>query len=423
MSLTPQMRQSIKLLGMSAYDVSEYIDTVAANNPFLKKYAEMRGAEKFKGSSLSNIEENAFSEAGLRLKQPANPRLELLGQLKASGLPDTLIKITEYLIFEMDDNGYISCDLEDAANELSCAIKEVETGLAAIQGMEPAGMGARDLRECLELQLKRKGKEDSLEYRIVGHCLNDIAANEIHKISKALKANEKAVKNAIDNIKKLNPRPASTVLARESEEIIPELIAKIENNKVRLEVNRSCMPDLKIYNPYEKDLDIIKDPDARKFLKENMDYAKSLIDGLKRREETVCKVADYILSFQRDAVLGGMKKIKSLTISDVAAGLGYNPSTVSRAVRNKYVRINGVTEPLKNFLSHGIKNEGGDIISKTSVKKKIESQIKNEDPLRPLRDASIQKNLAEEGIIIARRTVAKYRESLRILPSALRRKK
>jgi RNA polymerase sigma-54 factor len=400
---------------MSIKDLNEYIDSVIANNPFLKKQADEKLSKKYRNTSPA--------EYNVRIIQEENPRSSLLSQLRMSGLDGKILEIAEYLIYEMDDNGYIKTEIEEAASDLSATIEDVQGALEAIQGLEPAGIGARDVRECLQLQLKRAGKEGSLEGRIVADFINELARNDIDVIAKALGLDRGKIQAAVDNIKKLNPRPASTILSKETEPVIPELIANVDKKTIRLELNRERLPQLKLYNPYERDLDIIKDPEARKFMKENMNYAKSLMDNLKRREETLCSVASYILEFQRDALAKYKNAIKSLTIKDVAAALNFHPSTISRAISNKYIQINDKVLPLKSLLSQGTKKENGDLISKASIKDKIEIMVKNEDTSRPLSDDTIKTALEEEeGILLKRRTIAKYRKDLRILPCHLRKK-
>ncbi len=421
MSLTPQMRQSLNILGMSINDLAEYVDFALSQNPFLQKLMDQKSRDSHKKDLVSHsIEPSQGYEKTLRHDE--NPRLSLLSQIKLSGLTDNDLEIAEYLIYEMDDNGYIAIDIEEAAGDLGVDAEEIHECLSRIKSMEPAGIGARDIKECLKLQLERQGKKDSLEYRIVSSFLNEVAQENIEKIVNTLKADRSRVKEAVSVIKKLNPRPASTILAKESESVIPELIVSLKNKKVRLELNRGSVPGLKLYNPYEKDFDIIKDPEARNFMRENMNAAKGLIDNLKRREDTMCKVADYILNFQRDALADGACHIKSLTIKDVAYATNFHQSTISRTVSNKYIKVNDKVMPLDTMLSHGIKKANGELTSKTSVKKSIEALVKNEDCSRPANDSEICRRLKEEGINISRRTVAKYRSSLRILPTHLRKK-
>ena len=421
MSLTPQMRQSINMLGMSVTDLAEYIEFAAAQNPFLKKILENKDAYRHKNKAASPANESPYEHEN-KLKDEKNPRLELLSQIKMTNISDELLEIAEYLIFEMDDNGYISLEPEEAARDLGVNIENVRESTEAIQGLEPAGIGARDITECLQLQLKRKGMEKSLEYKIVSSYLAEVAKEDIERIMKALKADKEAVKRAIAAIKKLNPRPAGTILSKSSERVIPELMARFEKNKVRLELNRGIIPGLKLYNPYENDFNIIKDPEARKFMKENINAAKSLIDNLKRREDTVCKVANYILSFQRDNLTKDKRDIKTLTIKDIARAIKFHPSTISRAVSHKYIKINDKVIPLKSLLSHGMKKENGETQSKTAVKMRIEALVNSEDNSCPLTDNAMVDRLRAEGIILSRRTVAKYRLALRILPAYLRKK-
>lgn len=415
MSLTPQMRQSIQLLGMSVKDLGDYIESILTQNPFLQKLIEKKPSHEYKRR------EEPY-EYVKSVKQDTNPRSTLLSQLSMSGLSDKQLEIAEYLIYEMDDNGYIDVDPEEAAESLGVTPLDVRECLEAVQKMDPPGIGARDVKECLQIQLRRAHKEGSLEYRIVTDYVNELARNDVQKIAKALKEDEAKVRSAVQNIKRLNPRPASTIFSERAANIIPELIARVDRNKVRLALNRESLPQLKLYNPYENNLDIIKDSEAREFLKENMDAAKGLLDNLKRRKDTICKVASYILTFQRDVILNEKRALKSLTIKEVAEKLDFHPSTISRAVSNKYIQINDKVIPISSLLSHGIKKENGELTSKTAIKEKIKALVEGENTSNPLSDEAIEMKLKEADINISRRTVAKYRLTLRILPAYLRKK-
>ncbi len=420
MSLTPQMRQSIQLLGMPTKELNEYIDTLIEKNPVLQKIFDN------KASSKSTIRTNISTSIDYNeetLAHSENPRVSLLSQLAMLNLDKKALEIAEYLIYELDDNGYIQINTEEVARDLFVSADQVEEVISVIQTLDPPGIGARDVRECLQIQLKRMNKEKSLEYTIVTELITELAKNDVEKISHALDTDQAKALAAINNIKRLNPRPASTVLTKKEEPVIPDLIASRKNNKIRLELNREWIPHLRLYNPYENKLDIVKDPKAREFLKKNMDEGKQLISNLKRREETMCRVADYILQFQKHYFENGLSQIKSLTIKDVGEALNLHPSTISRTVSNKYIQINDKVVPLKVLLSHGIKKENGEITSKTSIKNRIRELVYNEDKSRPLSDNKIKDGLEIEGINIKRRTVAKYRESIRILPTHLRRRK
>ena len=409
------------MLGMSVTDLVEYIEFAATQNPFLQKILENKAIDKYNNRAALPANESPYEHEN-KPKNEENPRFSLLSQIKMTDISDELLEIAEYLIFEMDDNGYISVEPEEAARDLGVSVEDVQECLEAIQGLEPAGIGAADITECLQLQLKRKGMERSLEYKIVSSYLAEVAREDTERIAKALNADKEAVKRAVAIIKKLNPRPASTVLSRGSERVIPELMARFEKNKVRLELNRGAIPGLKLYNPYENDFNVIKDPQARQFMKENINAAKTLIDNLKRREDTVCKVANYILSFQRDNLTKAKHDIKTLTIKDVAKAVKFHPSTISRAISHKYIQVNDKVISLNSLMSHGMKKENGEIQSKTAIKTRIEALVKSEDSSCPLTDDAIVDRLRIGGIILSRRTVAKYRLALRILPAYLRKK-
>ena len=264
------------MLGMSVSDLTEYIEFAATQNPFLQKILANQAIDKYNSRAAMSKSESPY-ELENNIRDAENPRSSLLSQIKMTAISDELLEIAEYLIFEMDDNGYIPLEPEEAARDLSVSVEDVQECLDAIQGLEPAGIGAQDITECLQLQLKRRGMEDSLEYKIVSSYLAEVAREDIERIVKALKTDAKAVKDAVAIIKKLNPRPASTILSKNSERVIPELTATFEKNKLRLELNRGTVPGLKLYNPYENDFNVIKDPEARKFMQENINAAKNLL--------------------------------------------------------------------------------------------------------------------------------------------------
>ncbi len=421
LALTPMMRQSLKLLNMSTKELNEYIDSLLEKNPFLQKQFSKRldsrdyAIKNSVGASLDMPEKPIIREE--------DPRVGLIAQLRLMDLNEKVLEIAEYLIYEMDDNGYIRIDSEEAAEDLSVTPEIVEKVIEVIQSMEPAGIGARDARECLLLQLKRRDREDSLEYRIVSDFMMDLARNDVKRIADALHIEEKEVTDAIKNIKGLNPKPASTVLAKREDPVIPDLVARITDSEVYLELNREWVPQLRLYNPYENKLEVIKDPEVKEFLKNNMNYAKGIIDSLKRREEVMCRVADYILKYQKETLREDITNIKSLTISKVAEDLKLHPSTISRTIANKFLEINDKVIPLKALLSHAIKKENGELTSKVSVKNRIKNYVNTEDRAKPLSDNALMILLEREGINLKRRTVAKYRESLRILPTHLRKKR
>lgn len=410
------MRLSLSLLGMSNQDINEYIDAVLSKNPFLQKIYDQTKKSYTQPQSYAMEYNETINE------QLENPRDTLCSQLKMLNLSADQYEIAEYIVYELDDNGFLKTELSSIGFDLSCGLEEVEEALEVVQSLDPAGIGARNVGESLSIQLERKGMKDSLEYQIISEHLLDIATSDIKKIASSLKRDEKDVEKAIKSIKSLNPRPASTILSKGATLVVADMIAQFKKNKLIIEINRASSPDLKFYNPYKNELEIVKDENARKFIKENMNAAKDLIDGLKKREETMCKVADFILTTQKDHILKN-EPLKILTINDVAKKLNLHSSTISRTVSNKYVILNGKASRLDSFLCHALKSKNGESLSKNLVKKKIERLIQTEDKASPLSDNELVELLAKDGITIKRRTVAKYRDSLRILPTYLRRKK
>jgi len=424
MTLTPHMKHSIQLLRMSGSDLTEYIETVLASNPFLEKekIKKLLNLNKDQAKRQSNMVEGQDSMDTLAVGQRESLRESLLSQLRILGLNAGDRAIAEYLVFEIGESGYLETDIAEVASEFLVETEAVENVLEKIQNLDPPGVGARDVKECLLMQLKRMGKEDSLEFILVGKFLSDIAINDVPKISKALSADKEAVKQAVKKIKLLNPKPGNVFSDNVVKNDIPDLIATVTGEKVRLELNRESIPRLRLYNPYKDKFDVIKDPEARKFLKENVEVAKGLIDSIKRREETMCRVANYILEIQKEQIREGHAGVKTLTIQDIASALSLHPSTISRTVSEKCIEINGKLLSLDKLLSHGFKKQNGDMTSKAVIKKRIKDLIDAEDKQVPLSDRRVQERLEKEGISLKRRTVGKYRESMRILPTHLRKK-
>ncbi|MFH1868808.1 MAG: RNA polymerase factor sigma-54, partial [Candidatus Omnitrophota bacterium] len=423
LALTPQMRQSIKILGMSTTDLHDFVDTALETNPFLKKEFDKKEIEKFKKSSAASRRDNTLPEDYMaHMKHEPNPREAIIAQIRMMGLIGKDLEIAEYLIYEIDDNGYITVNLEEIAAEFLVEMGNIEKVLKVIQSLEPAGIGARDIKECLKLQLERSGKKGSLEYDIVSEFSSELAQNNIVKIAKAMKKTSKDIRDAVKNIIKLNPRPASSILAEKTKNIIPDLIAKVSKERVILKLNKGWLPHLEFYNPYEGEEDIAKDEEAKEFIKDSMESAKRLIDGLQKRESTIYKVADYILQIQKHSFTEDAQDIKSLAAKDIASALNLHASTISRTISNKYIQINNKVVSIKSLLSKPMRTTSGDITSQTAIKEKVKKLINDEDKKKPLSDEAIRKSLVEKDIAINRRTVAKYRSSLRILPVYLRKK-
>jgi len=407
---------------MSVTDLNEYIDTVLSTNPLLEKKTE----EKTYKTAL-NVPRKSPALKELRdeldLEQEITPQQSLLFQIQTLGLNAKDMEIAEYLVYEINQDGYIKVGSEEAAEDLYASAEDIERIVDVIQTLDPPGIGARDIRECLLLQLERQHKKDTLEYRIVSEFLSYMAINDTLSISRALKTEKDRILEAVNVIKSLNPRPGSTVMARDTQPVIPDLIANVTDKSIRLEINRGSVPSLRLYNPYASELDIVKDPEAKEFLKKNTKAANQLLDNIKRREDTMCRVAYHMLKVQQDHIEKDKSHFRILTMKELSEALDMHPSTISRTVSNKYIQLNDKVIPLRNLLSHGVKTHTGEHTSKTYIKDMILKLVKNENKARPLSDSAITSGLDNMGVNIKRRTVAKYRESLKILPGHLRKKR
>ncbi len=417
MVMTPQMRQAIKILGMSTTDLHEFVDAALSQNPCLEKILQKSRAPHASSPSRDTFEYHAEAH-----RDKENPRDALISQLRMMGIDDDLLKIAEYLIYELDNNGYLTVSRHDVAEELSVPDDEVECALSLIQKLDPPGIGARDTAECLALQLARMGKGDSLESLIVNRFLTEVAREDYDTIAEALNTTVKEVRKAVTGIKKLQPRPAVNLFSNAAEWVKPDMIATTGQDGIVLEINKDWLPRLRLYNPYENKLDIVKDDKARAFLKENMNAAQELIDTLKRREETMCRVAEYILSYHRKEITDKNGELKGLSSKDIATALNLHVTTINRTIAHKYIQLDDKVVPLRSFISKAIMKANGESTSSIAIKKKIADLVKKENPQKPLSDKTIQKALAKDGIDIKRRTVAKYRNSLKILPTHLRKK-
>jgi RNA polymerase sigma-54 factor len=416
LALTPQMKQAIRILNLSTQDLHKFVDEIIQENPFVEK-------NKIKAKKSDYKAGVAPDDISFDRKAEENIRDRILSAVRSGDLNQEQIKIAEYMIYEIDDNGYISYDENEICEKFDCEKETIEKVIEAIQAQDPPGIGARDIRECLLIQLRRKSMEQSTEYSIVDGYLDLVAKNDVTTLAKQIDKDEDAITKALKTIKKLNPRPCADIFAKQTEYVVPDLISTVNQSKISLKLNRDWLPHLSLYNPYENNNEISDDPESQKFIKESFNDAKTLLYDLERRENTIYSIGKYIVGRQKKYLCGKIKDIEILTIKEISEKLKLHPSTVSRALNNKYIEINGKTISLSSLLSQPITKTNGETTSKLSVKRKISEIIKSEKPESPYTDEKIKDMLLKEGLSINRRTVAKYRTAMRILPTHLRRKK
>ena len=333
-------------------------------------------------------------------------------------------KTAELIIGNIDDNGFLQSTPEEMALNSGIPQEDFEKMLTLIQSFYPAGVGARDLRECLLIQLQREGRERSLEYRIVSEHMEDLGRRRFPEIARRMGISVEEVQKAADNIARLNPRPGQIFAAAPQNYVLPDVVVEKVDGDYQIILNNEQIPHLRISNLYK---DIIasgntQSSEVKNYVRDKIRSGKFLIRSIHQRQETIFNIVQQIVSRQRDFLDHGPSHLKPMTMAEVADAVGVHETTVSRAVSGKYMATpQGVFE-MKYFFTSGYQTATGESLSNTSVKEAILDLVKHENGSAPLSDHEIVEILVERGIPIARRTVAKYRGELNILPSHMRRK-
>jgi len=346
----------------------------------------------------------------------------LMEQVRDTDLNEEDRAIAELIIGNIDDYGYLMATIEELAASANQPIEKFSGVLKVIQGFEPVGVGARDLRECLMLQLERAGKQETLEYRIIRDHMEALGKRKIPEIARGTGQDVDDVQEALARIGRLEPRPGRAFLPVVEQYVAPEVFVVKNGDDFTVTTNDEQIPHLRISNVY-KDLMSAGENNAevKNYIREKIRAGKFLIKSLLQRQTTICNIGKEIVKRQRDFMEKGVAHLKPMTMSQVADVVGVHETTVSRAVSGKYIQTpQGVFE-MKYFFTAGLQNAHGADVSNTSVKDMIAEIFKAEDTAKPLSDQEVVKMLTAKGINIARRTVAKYRDELGILPSNLRR--
>jgi RNA polymerase sigma-54 factor len=346
----------------------------------------------------------------------------LLNQVRESALPEADWPLAEMLIGNIDEYGYLKATIEELSASTGLAAEKILAALKVIQTFEPAGVGARDLRECLMVQLERTGQQNTLEYRIVSEFMEALGKRRIPEIARGTSQPVEEVQEALERIARLEPRPGRAFLPDNDQYILPEVFVQRNGDDFGVSTNNEHIPHLRISNTY-KDLMSQREnsPEVRNYIREKIRAGKFLIKSLHQRQQTILNIAKEIVRRQREFMEKGVAFLKPLTMVQVAEVVGVHETTVSRAVSGKYMQTPQGLYEMKYFFTAGIQTASGDGLSNTSVKDMIAEIFKKEDPGKPLSDQEVVRMLQEKGIVIARRTVAKYRTELNILPSNLRK--
>lgn len=461
--LTPQLQQSIKLLQLPLLELSQDINQELMSNPLLEESIERDPEEKAASSTLSDDEPGSgtndieaplekifgfttdsyfeeresdgrdfgyFNEDSEETVSPLERNHDkadlydhLLWQLRLSSIPESLGKVVEIIINNLDDDGYLQASPEELAGLAETDEKTVEDALKIVQGFDPPGVGARNLQECLLLQLMPFNLKGTLVEDIITRCFSELEGKQYKQIAARFKVPLEDALAAVKIIEGLEPRPGRNFSSEEPLHIIPDVYVEESDGKFIITLNDEGIPRLRLSSYYRKLLANKNSlgPDEKQFLEEKLRSAIWLLKSLDQRNKTIYRVTESILRFQEDFFRKGPKYLKPLNLKDVAEDLGMHESTISRVTSNKYLQCPQGLVSFRHFFSNAVPTDNGSISSST-VKDMIRQIVDREDATAPLNDQKIVDILKSRGISVARRTAAKYREELKI-PSHLKRKK
>ncbi|MGN9165082.1 RNA polymerase factor sigma-54 [Tissierellaceae bacterium HCP3S3_D8] len=441
--MTPELRQAIQLLQFNSLELNEYIKKEMEENPMLEMENPSEGMERIEElPSEKEIDWKEYVEKyddisykpqvdknqekyNLESFISYSPSLKeyLVNQLNLVKLSEEEYDIGEYIIQNIDENGYLFVSTEEIAYQLEIPESKVEEILKVIQTFDPLGVGARDLKECLLIQIKEKGDIDPLIVSIIEEYLDDLACNRMLKISKELNIDVEKMQGVCDYIRTLEPKPGRAFSSGGDNVryIVPDATIELIDGEFIILINDNTGPRLNINSFYRNLISNSSDKDATNFLSEKLNSAMWIIKSIEQRRQTIYKVVESILKFQIEFFRTGDKALVPLTLKDVADDIEMHESTISRATNGKYVQTPRGLYELKYFFTTGLPSAKGDI-SSTSIKSIIKDIIDNEDPKKPYSDQSIADILKTKGAKISRRTVAKYRDELEIPSSSMRRR-
>lgn len=442
--MTPELQQAITILQLSALELDQYIEKEFLENPLLDIHEDASDSKEVSDESEPDeidwdeyFQNNpGFEATNFKRERNEKPNYDnfisqvpslqehLMIQLHLSSDSKKTFKIGEFLIGNIDKRGYLTIDIDETAQFLRVTEDEVEEVLKLVQSFDPSGVGARNLRECLLIQLEQRGTKDPKLVELIDNHLEDIADARYNRIAESLNITLCEVQRLKDIISKLDPKPARNFSSTlDTQYIIPDATIKKINSDYIVIMNDSLSPKLSI-NSYYRSLLSSEDKESNisKFLSNKFNSAMWLIKSIEQRRITLSKVINSIVKVQRDFFDYGLTYLKPLTLKEIANITDVHESTVSRAINGKYIQTPRGVFPLKFFFQSGLDNVNGTATSTESIKKIIEDIVEAEDPRKPLSDQKIANTLKQKGIIISRRTVAKYRDEKGI-PSSTKRKR
>jgi RNA polymerase sigma-54 factor len=476
LKINPRLYQAMDLLYMPLLDLQQHLKQELLNNPFLEMVEpeeeedenDTETEPEVEGSAAETEKQHSdeidweeilldgFDAGGRKEEHEEREYYEpvtvdsrdlsdhLRDQITLLDLSPRQVVLAEEFIGNVDEDGYLKATLEDITTGVNDMVKQaaeqneeideddlplytVEESadmLATIQNLDPPGVGARDLRECLMLQLREAGLEHSVPYRLVRDCFDELINHRWSEISKRFGISPSDVQKAADEIQKLDPKPGIKYSDLRDNYIIPDLIVDKIDGKYHVFLNDANLPRLKLSKTYQEIARDKKkfDGENKEFISSKLNSANWMIQAIEQRRQTMLKVMNYIVDRQRDFFEKGVQFLKPLTLREVAEVINMHESTVSRVTNEKFVQTPRGVLPLKFFFSSGLSTTAGEDVSARGIKAQIEKLVSEEDARHPLTDQAIVNILKQNGVQIARRTVAKYRDQLGVLSARMRKR-
>ena len=472
LKINPRLYQAMDLLYMPLLDLQQHLKQELLNNPFLEMVEpeedEEENAEGEETEAAAEPEKqekdeidweeillDGFDTGGRREEHEEREYYEpvtvdsrdladhLRDQITLLDLSPREVVLAAEFIGNIDEDGYLKASLEEillGVNDMVkqaaeaedrdegdlplYAMEETERMLGTIQNLDPPGVGARDLRECLMLQLREAGLEHSVPYRLVRDCFDELINHRWSEISKRFGISPSDVQKAADEIQKLDPKPGIKYSDLSDNYIIPDLIVEKIDSKYHVFLNDANLPRLKLSKTYQEIARDKKkfDGENKEFISNKLNSANWMIQAIEQRRQTMLKVMNYIVDRQRDFFEKGVQYLKPLTLREVAEVINMHESTVSRVTNEKFVQTPRGVLPLKFFFSSGLSTTAGEDVSARGIKAQIQKLVSDEDARHPLTDQAIVNILKQNGVQIARRTVAKYRDQLGVLSARMRKR-
>ena len=453
-TLAPQMRQSLEILQANTLELSQLLNQAMEINPVLEDVTEHESLDEITDAEREDSENyddwqetydddlrdlaimerrnQGVSQDAVEAREhfynsivaPLTLQEHLTEQIRESGLNKADQADAVIIVGNLTDHGYLDASLEELATRLQIPLDRLEDALATIQNFDPPGVGAADLRECLLLQLDYLGLGNGLEAEIVDEHLNEVARNHFPQLAKKLHLSLDTIIEAIEHIRTLDPSPGSRFQNNGNPYVQPDVeITRGDHGEWIASLTGSYLPRLRINDEYKVLLSTSADDrKTRNYLRNQIRDGRAVIRAIDQRQETILAIAREIVDRQTPFLEFGTRHLKPMTMNDIAEVIGVHPTTVSRAVAGKYINSPHGLMEMRKFFATGYQTSDGKDVSNEGVREALQDLISNEDSSKPLSDSKLEKLLTGQGIKVARRTVAKYREQLGILPSHLRKK-